>query len=59
MICDAVYNHSDKEIAHSDFNEILKDADVFQHCLYNPMFEIKSHEKNRYEKLKLVLKYMS
>lgn len=53
MICDAIYNHSEKEATHSDFNEILVDADVFQHCLYNPMFEIKEHEKNRYEKLKL------
>jgi HD superfamily phosphodiesterase len=53
MICDAIYNHSEKEIVHSDFNEILKDADVLQHCLYNPMFEIKAHEKNRFEELKL------
>ena len=52
MICDAIYNHSEKEAVHSDFSEVLKDADVFQHCLYNPMFEIKAHEKNRYEKLK-------
>jgi len=53
MICDAIYNHSEKESLHSEFNEILKDADVFQHCLYNPMFEMKAHEKNRYEKLKV------
>lgn len=52
MICDAIYNHSEKEAVHSDFSEVLKDADVFQHCLYNPMFEIKAHEKSRYEKLK-------
>jgi len=53
VICDAIYNHSEKEIIHSKFDEILKDADVFQHCLYNPLFEIKVHEKNRYENLKL------
>ena len=53
MICDAIYTHSEKEVLHSDFNEVLIDADVFQHCLYNPMFEIMAHEKNRYEKLKL------
>jgi len=52
MICDAIYAHSEKGAVHSDFNEVLIDADVFQHCLYNPMFEIKEHEKNRYEKLK-------
>lgn len=33
--------------------EVLIDADVFQHCLYNPKFEVKIHEKDRYEKLKL------
>ncbi len=53
IICDAIYTHSEKEIVHSNFNEVLKDADVFQHCLYNPMLEIKEHEKDRYEKLKL------
>lgn len=53
MICDAIYTHSEKEIVHSDFNEVLIDADVLQHCLYNPVFEIKAHEKNRYEELKL------
>jgi len=52
VICDAIYNHSEKEMIHSKFDEVLKDADVFQHCLYNPLFEIKPHEKNRYEKLK-------
>jgi len=53
MICDAIYNHSEKEMTHSDFNEVLIDADVFQHYLYNPMIEIMPHEKNRYEKLKV------
>lgn len=53
MICHAIYNHSENEVVHCAFNEILIDADVFQHCLYNPMFEIMSHEKNRYEKLKI------
>ena len=53
LICDAIYAHSEKEGVHSDFNEVLIDADVFQHCLYNPIFEIMTHEKSRYEKLKL------
>lgn len=53
IICDAIYSHSEKNVMHSDFNEVLIDADVFQHCLYNPMFEAESHEKERYEKLKL------
>lgn len=52
LICSAIYTHSEKEVIHSSFNEILIDADVFQHCLYNPLFEIMPHEKDRYEKLK-------
>lgn len=51
LICDAIYFHSDKALIHSNFDEVLKDADVLQHCLYNPMFDIKLHEKERYEKL--------
>jgi hypothetical protein len=43
---------SDKDVVYSDFNEVLIDADVFQHCLYNPMVEIMPHEKNIYENLK-------
>lgn len=53
IICDAIYLHGNKESVHSDFDEVLKDADVLQHCLYNPMFEIMPHEKSRYEKLKI------
>jgi len=54
MICDAIYAHSNKEAVNSDFDEVLKDADVFQQCLYNPTVEILAPErKNRYEKLKL------
>lgn len=52
-ICDAINTHSEKEALHDDFNEVLIDADVLQHCLYNPTFEIKAHEIIRYEKLKL------
>ena len=53
IICDAIYTHGEKETARSDFNEVLKDADVFQQCLYNPKVEILSPErKNRYERLK-------
>jgi HD superfamily phosphodiesterase len=37
MICQAVYNHSDKQTVGTEFDEILKDADVMQHWLRNPM----------------------
>ena len=53
MICNAIYTHSEKDAVHSDFNEVLKDADVLQQCLYNPSIEIWAPEiKNRYERLK-------
>lgn len=52
MICSAIYNHSDKNVSHSDFDEILKDADVLQHYLYNPLFDVKQTEKFRFENLK-------
>ena len=52
LICDAIYSHSDKDILHSNFTEILIDADVMQHCLYNPAFEIAPHERARFERLK-------
>lgn len=52
LICNAIYSHSDKENIHSNFTEVLIDADVMQHCLYNPMLGIKEHERARYENLK-------
>ena len=51
MICSAIYHHSSKAVKHSSFDEVLIDADVLQHCLYNPLFEINEHEKNRYANL--------
>lgn len=53
MICTAIYNHSSKGSKHSSFDEVLIDADVLQHCLYNPIFDVAEHEKQRYENLKL------
>lgn len=52
-ICSAIYNHSDKGEKHSSFDEVLIDADVLQHCLYNPLFEVAEHEKMRFENLKI------
>lgn len=50
-VCTAIYRHSEKEVAHNALDEILKDADVLQHALYNPLFEVKQAEQARYEKL--------
>jgi hypothetical protein len=53
MICTAIYNHSSKGSKDSSFDELLIDVDVLQHCLYNPLFDVSKHEKQRYENLKL------
>ena len=50
-ICSAIYHHDDKRQIHSSFDEILKDADVIDHCLTDPTKEIKEKECSRYEKL--------
>ena len=55
MVCTAIYLHSDKELVHNALDEILKDADVLQHVMYNPLFEVKQSEQERYEKLVLEL----
>ena len=36
MIYSAIFNHRNKEDVGSDFDEIIKDADVLQHWLQNP-----------------------
>ena len=48
LICEAIRNHSDKSMVHGWLDEILKDADVMQHVLYNPLFNIKEHEQKRF-----------
>jgi HD superfamily phosphodiesterase len=51
VICSAIRNHSSKAITHSEFDEVLKDADVMQHYLYNPLFPVIEHEKRRLQNL--------
>ncbi len=51
LICSAIRNHSSKATIHSAFDELLKDADVLQHCLYNPLFPVMEHEKCRFQNL--------
>lgn len=52
LICDAIYKHSDKAETHTAFVEVLIDADVLQHYLYNPFFAVTGHAERRLEKLK-------
>ena len=50
-ICNAIHNHSNKGGKFSELDEILIDADVLQHCLYNPLFPIAKHEEERFGNL--------
>ncbi len=51
IICDAIWHHDDKANIDSQFAEVLKDADVIDHCLTDPTKEIKEKERARYENL--------
>jgi uncharacterized protein len=51
MICSAIHNHSSKNRKFSNFDEVLIDADVIQHVLYNYAAPIMEHEKNRFASL--------
>ena len=51
-ICTAIYNHSDKDSAHDPLSELMKDADVMQHYLYNPLLEVKPQEMERLKSLR-------
>ena len=52
LICTAIYYHSDKAEVHGWLDEILKDADVMQHVLYNPMLVDERKELKRYSLIK-------
>ena len=51
MICSAIHNHSSKDGQFSTCDEILIDADVMQHALYNFSMPIMERERARFEKL--------
>ena len=50
-ICNAISNHSDKKSINDLYDEVLKDADVLQHYLYNTTFPVEEHEKERLNKV--------
>lgn len=47
-ICTAIERHSDKDVVHSDFDEMLKDADVLAHCLYDTTQPVKEKHLVRF-----------
>ena len=51
IISTAISKHSDKSAVDGPYDELLKDADVMDHCLYNADFPIAEWELNRYESL--------
>ena len=48
----AIDHHSDKDTVHTPFDEVLKDADVLQHCMIMPLAEAAPHEAARFSRLK-------
>jgi uncharacterized protein len=52
-ICDAIARHSDKDSTDGPLAELIKDADVLQHYLYNPdvVPEKDPHWKQRLDKV--------
>lgn len=51
LICSAIHNHSSKGDKFSSFDEVLIDADVMQHALYNYAVPVKAHFKARFEQI--------
>ena len=51
IITTAISRHSDKGEIHNQYDELLKDADVMDHCLYNTDFPVAEKEIKRYKNL--------
>jgi len=51
IITTAIARHSKKHAVHEPYDEVLKDADVMDHCLYNPHFPVSEKETARYNNL--------
>lgn len=55
IITTAVLRHSDKNIVHEPYDELLKDADVMHHCLYDIAIPVKEKEIERYKSILIEL----
>ena len=53
VIITAIAKHSDKQMVHDEYDELLKDADVMDHCFYDNDFPIAEWEVERYTNLLL------
>lgn len=52
VICEAIAHHSDKILVHGDFEELLKDADVWHHAISNFGEAMASKEEVRWAALR-------
>jgi uncharacterized protein len=46
-ITNAIARHSDKDLIHGPYDEVLKDGDVMSHCLYNADLPVNEKEIDR------------
>ena len=51
MIQSGIAHHSDKAGVHGPFEELMKDADVLQHYLYDPQLEAHPRHEERRNRL--------
>ena len=51
IICQAIYHHDDKASIDGPMDELLKDADVIDHCFKDSTKPVKEKEQKRYESL--------
>jgi hypothetical protein len=54
LIKSAIYHHSDKGLVHDEYDELLKDADIFQNWLYDM-----TNEKKHTDRVKSVIRELS
>jgi uncharacterized protein len=54
-ICHAIAHHREKGEVHGPYDELLKDADVLQHCLYNTLLPQIEKERARLSALDVEL----
>lgn len=51
IIRNSIFRHSDKHLVHESYDELLKDANVLQHFLYNTSFNVKVQSIERLTKV--------
>ncbi len=51
IICSAIYHHDDKAVIDGPMDELLKDADVMDHCFKDVSKPVKEKELKRYDAL--------